>query len=135
MLAFCLFMLWAASPEADVKAVLEAQASAWNRGDIEAFMQTYEDSPEITFQGKSGVTRGYRSVLERYRKNYSTPAAMGTLKFSELEVRLLGADYALVLGRFDLARTEAGGGAANGRFTLILKRGPAGWKILHDHTS
>jgi len=60
---------------------------------------------------------------------------MGTLKFSELEVRLLGAEYAVVLGRFDLARSAAGGGAANGRFTLVLKRGPGGWKILHDHTS
>ena len=134
MITLLLCMLWAA-PEADVRAVLDKQVSAWNQGDIETFMTTYIDSPELTFNGRDGVTRGYRPVLERYRKRYGSRVAMGTLKFSEIEVRLLGADAALVLGRFDLARGADGGGNAKGRFTLVLRKTPQGWRIIHDHTS
>ncbi len=119
----------------DVTATLQKQAEAWNRANLEVFMTTYMDSPDITFTGRAGVTRGYKPVLERYRKSYGTPEAMGTLRYSELEVRLLGPDAALVLGRFDLTRSQAGGGNASGRFTLVLRKTSAGWKIIHDHTS
>lgn len=136
MLALLLCLLWAPSdPEADVRAVLDKQAQAWNRGDIEAFMTTYLDSPQLTFTGRDGVTRGYQPVLERYRKRYATRDAMGTLRFSELEVRLLGSDAALVLGKFELTRSAAGGGDASGRFSLVLRKTAAGWRIIHDHTS
>ena len=136
MLALALFsLLLAASPEADVRAVLDQQVSAWNRGDIEQFMTTYLDSPALTFSGRDGVTRGYRPVLQRYRTKYSTREAMGTLRFSAIEVRLLNNSAALVLGRFDLARTPAGGGNASGRFSLVLQKAQQGWKIIHDHTN
>lgn len=135
MLALALFSLLAAAPEADVRAVLDKQVAAWNRGDIELFMTTYLDSPSLTFTGRDGVTRGYRPVLERYRKRYATREAMGTLVFSEIEVRLLNDNAALVLGRFQLTRTQAGGGNAEGRFSLVLQHTPQGWKIIHDHTS
>lgn len=119
----------------DVTAALQKQSEAWNRANLEEFMTTYLDSPDITFTGRAGVTRGYKPVLERYRKSYGTPEAMGTLRYSELEVRMLGPDAALVLGRFDLTRTQAGGGNASGHFTLVLRKTAAGWKIIHDHTS
>lgn len=135
MLALILCSLLAASPEAEIRAVLDKQVAAWNGGDIEEFMTTYLDSPALTFSGRDGVTRGYRPVLERYRAKYATRQAMGVLRFSEIEIRLLGADAALVLGRFDLTREPAGGGNASGRFTLVLERTPRGWKIVHDHTS
>ncbi len=134
MVALLLCLLWAA-PDVEVRAVLDKQVSSWNQGDIETFMTTYIDSPELTFNGKEGVTRGYRPVLERYRKRYSSREAMGVLKFSEIEVRMLGAEGALVLGRFNLTRSQAGGGDATGRFTLVLRKTPQGWKIIHDHTS
>lgn len=134
MIALLLCMMWAA-PEVEVRAVLDKQVAAWNQGDIEAFMTTYLDSPELTFNGKDGVTRGYRPVLERYRKRYGTREAMGVLKFSEIEVRMLGEDAALVLGRFELTRSKAGGGNASGRYTLVLRKTAAGWRIVHDHTS
>ena len=134
MIPLLLCLLWAA-PDAEVRAVLDKQVAAWNQGDIEAFMTTYLDSPELTFNGKDGVTRGYRPVLERYRKKYSSREAMGVLRFSEIKVRILGADAALVLGRFELTRSAAGGGNASGRYTLVLRKTAQGWKIIHDHTS
>ncbi|MCU1259904.1 MAG: L-asparaginase [Bryobacterales bacterium] len=120
--------------ELSIRKVLADQAAAWNRGDIEAFMQGYENSPETTFVGKT-VQHGWRQVLDNYRSRYATRAAMGRLDFSELSVKMLGTDYASVLGKFHLTRTAEGGGEASGLFSLIFRRAPGGWKIILDHTS
>lgn len=140
LLTWCCLALSAlsgASPsrtETEVKAVLTRQQEAWNRGDIRAFMQDYVNSPELTFVGKQ-VTRGYEATMQRYLKTYPTPAAMGKLTFSEVEVHPLGNNHAWVLGRFHLERTAAGGGNAGGRYTLIFTRTKQGWKMALDHTS
>jgi ketosteroid isomerase-like protein len=112
--------------------VMNTQQAAWNRGDVVGFMKGYWDSPELTFSGSSGITRGYEPVLERYRKNYPDQKAMGHLEFSGLEVRALGKDAALVLGRWHLQRESD---ELGGNFTLVFQRFPDGWKIIHDHTS
>lgn len=118
----------------DPRAVLEAQTAAWNRGDLTTFVETYEDSPAITFMGKA-LSRGRGEVLARYKRTYDTPEKMGKLRFEVLDQKSLGAGHAMVLGKFYLTRTTAGGGDASGHFTLILRKGPKGWKIIHDHTS
>ena len=118
----------------DVRAVLDLQTAAWNRGDLVTFVDTYENSKSITFLGKE-LTHGRDGVLARYQRTYNTPEKMGKLRFELLETRPLGPDYAMVIGKFFLTRTAAGGGDATGKFTLILHKGPAGWKIVHDHTS
>src|SRR6202045_3968944 len=115
-----------------ISAVLGAQQAAWNRGDVDVFLVGYWHSPELTFSGSSGVTRGWDGVLARYKKNYPDRGAMGQLDFSELEFRFLGADAALVLGRWHLKRDKDDLG---GVFTLVWQRFPDGWKIIHDHTS
>ena len=115
-----------------ISAVLNAQQTTWNRGDVDAFLVGYWHSPELTFSGSSGVARGWDGVLTRYKKNYPDRAAMGQLDFSDLEFRFLGPDAALVLGRWHLKReTDDLGGV----FTLVWQRLPEGWKIIHDHTS
>jgi uncharacterized protein (TIGR02246 family) len=130
---FCLVWQGAAGAQ-DAKALLDAQTAAWNRGDLETFVETYENSNSITFLGKV-LTRGRDGVLARYKRTYDTPEKMGKLRFEVLELRPLGADFTMVIGKFFLTRTAAGGGDASGHFTLILRKGPAGWKIIHDHTS
>lgn len=115
-----------------IHAVLQAQQTAWNRGDVDAFLVGYWRSPELTFSGSSGVARGWDRVLTRYKRNYPDRAAMGQLDFSELEFRFLGPDAALVLGRWHLKREKDDVG---GVFTLVWQRFPEGWKIVHDHTS
>jgi uncharacterized protein (TIGR02246 family) len=115
-----------------IRAVLATQQAAWNRGDIPAFLEGYWNSPELTFSGSDGIVRGYDGLLERYRKSYPDAAAMGKLDFSELEVRVLGADSALVLGHWHLKRAS---GDIGGVFTLVFCRFSAGWRIIHDHTS
>ena len=128
------FRLTAATPEADIRKVLDDQAIAWNRGDIPAFMTGYDNSPDTTFVG-TDVSKGYAAVLARYQKKYSSKAQMGTLKFSDVEVRMLGTDHASVIGRFHLDRAKDAGGEASGIFTLVFSKTAAGWKIVADHTS
>jgi ketosteroid isomerase-like protein len=115
-----------------ISAVLQEQQTAWNRGDVEAFMKGYWNSPDLTFAGTAGITRGWESVLARYRKNYADRAAMGQLGFSALEFHMLGKDAALVLGRWHLKRVS---GDVGGVFTLVFQHFPDGWRIIHDHTS
>ena len=122
----------AAGPEDEIRQVLNRQAADWNRGDVDAFMNGYDES--VVFVG-SALTRGRQQVLESYRKRYPTRENMGTLKFSGLEIRLLGADHAFVLGQWDLHRKPDAGGDAGGWFTLLFRRTSAGWRIVHDHTS
>lgn len=130
------FLTRVAEPhEADrqaIQSVLSAQQAAWNRGDLDAFLVGYWHSPELTFSGSSGVSRGWDSVLARYKKNYPDHAAMGELNFSDLEFHFLGADAALVLGKWHLKRER---GDIGGVFTLVWQKFPEGWKIIHDHTS
>ena len=126
--------------EVAIRAAIAAQATAWNRADIPAFMQTYEDSPETTFIG-SAVRKGYGPILERYRQAYATPEQMGTLTFSNVEVRLLpgscgSTDFAVVTGNFHLERAARGEAKKDdGIFSLVWHKGPAGWKIVLDHSS
>lgn len=131
LLLLCLTAVLAAQ---DPRTVLDAQAAAWNRGDLEAFVATYEDSPSITFFGKT-LSRGRGEVLARYKKTYKSAEQMGKLRFELLDMRALGTEHFLVLGRFFLSRPASGGGDASGQFTLILHKTPKGWKIIHDHTS
>jgi ketosteroid isomerase-like protein len=117
---------------AAIVAVLTTQQNDWNKGDIRGFMAGYWNSSELTFAGTRGFTRGWQPVMERYEKNYADKAAMGTLDFSELEIRQLGPDAALVLGKWHLQRQA---GDVGGIFTLVFQKFPEGWRIVHDHTT
>jgi len=117
---------------AQIFSVLRAQQDAWNRGDIDGFMNGYARSASTVFVSEDTIRRGWETVRERYRKKYSDRAKMGTLAFSDLEIMLLSPDAGVVLGRWSLKRAND---QPHGRFTLIFKRLPEGWRIVHDHTS
>ncbi|PYK89714.1 MAG: DUF4440 domain-containing protein [Verrucomicrobia bacterium] len=116
----------------EISAVLKMQQDAWNRGDIDAFMNGYSRSDETLFVSGDDVTRGWQKVLDRYKKKYSDRAKMGTLMFSNLEITPLSNDSAVALGSWKLNRAND---QPHGRFTLIFRRFPEGWRIVHDHTS
>jgi ketosteroid isomerase-like protein len=117
--------------ETAIRKEMADQAAAWNRGDIETFMQGYWNSEKLTFVS-SQVTRGWQPTLERYKKVYDTREKMGTLTFSDLEINVLSKDAATVLGSWSLARANDN---PHGKFTLIFRKFKDGWKIVHDHTS
>ena len=116
----------------EIRIVLKSQQDAWNRGDIDAFMNGYWHSDQTVFVSGDEVSRGWQKVLDRYKTKYSDRAKMGTLAFSDLEITTLSGDSAAVLGSWKLNRAND---QPHGRFTLIFRRFPDGWKIVHDHTS
>ena len=118
----------------EILAVLSAQAEAWNRGDLDAFLTGYRRSDETVFAGGGTVHRGFRAMEERYRTAYPTREKMGRLAFSNLAFERLEGDGAVVTGSWELevAGQEKKPG---GVFTLLWRRFPDGWKIVHDHTS
>ena len=120
--------------EKAVRAVLAGQTAAWNKGDIDGFMAGYWKSEKLTFISGGSVTQGWEPTRERYVKRYAADGKdkMGTLSFDELHYEAFGADAAAVRGVFTLVR---GGQTDTGRFTLLLRKLPDGWKIVHDHTS
>src|SRR6266852_7609252 len=121
-----------ASDRAAITKILEAQQNNWNRGNVNAFLEGYWRSPDLTFSGSGGIARGWDGVLARYKKNYPDRAAMGQLDFSGLEFHFLGNDAALVLGHWHLARAR---GDIGGVFSLVGQRFPVGCRSIHDHTS
>ncbi len=121
-----------ATSEAAIRAVLDAQRDAWNRGNIEGYMDGYDRSPNTEFVGGDNISRGWQTVLDRYKKNYNSREKMGMLTFSDLEITMLSKDAALVLGRWRLKRAND---EPHGTFTLLFRKTKTGWKIVHDHSS
>ena len=116
-----------------IESLLQTQADAWNRGDIDAFMEGYAKTPDLRFASGATVTRGWQETLDRYRHHYPDRAEMGTLTFSDLDTTVLSSDAAVVFGRWRVKTQEHG--EPNGLFTLVLRRTADGWRITADHTS
>ena len=123
-----------ASEKAAIEKVLQNQVQAWNGHDLEAFMTGYWNSPSLTFFSGDQVAKGWQAGLDRYRKRYQGEGReMGKLEFSDLQIEVLGPDSAFVRGGWKLTMTDAK--TPHGLFTLIFRKSPDGWKIVHDHTS
>jgi len=123
-----------ASAKSAIEGVLHEQAAAWNRGDLERFMAGYWNSPELTFFSGAHQFEGWQAALDRYKKSHqSAGKEMGKLEFSNLKVEMLGPDAAFVRGEFHLTMSD--GKTPHGLFTLIFRKFPDGWKIVHDHSA
>lgn len=118
---------------AAIRKVMDDQAAAWNRGDIDAFMAIgYWKSEKLTFISGDKVTRGWQQTLDNYKRSYDSRAKMGVLTFSDLEITLLGKEAAVVLGNWSLKREKD---EPRGKFTLTFRKLKEGWRIIMDHTS
>jgi uncharacterized protein (TIGR02246 family) len=115
-----------------VRAVIDAQRDAWNRGDIEGYMDGYARSPATVFVSGDRVTHGWQTVLDHYKKSYDSREKMGTLTFSDLEITPIANDAAIGVGSWRLQRAND---EPHGKFTLIFRKTKQGWRIVHDHTS
>lgn len=122
----------ASSDESQIRAVLDTQTAAWNRGDIDAFMKYYWRSEKTLFVGSNGVTRGWQAVLDRYHGNYPNRKAMGHLTFSNIEIQQDCPHVAVVIGEYHLQREKDN---PSGVFTLNFRKFPNGWRIVVDHTT
>ena len=120
--------------KAEIEDLLHAQQEAWNRHDLDGFMQGYWNSPQLTFFSGAKEHNGWQAALDRYRATYSGPGhEMGKLEFSDLRVEMLGSEAAFVRGAWHLTMSD--GKTPHGLFTLVFRKFPEGWRIVHDHTS
>ena len=118
--------------ELAIRAILENQTAAWNRGDIEGFMNGYWENDSLMFIGKSGVTYGWSNTLKNYKKNYPDTAAMGKLTFTLIKVKKLSKEYYHVTGKWFLKRSI---GDIGGHYTLLFRKINGRWVIISDHSS
>jgi ketosteroid isomerase-like protein len=124
----------AAADVAAIRALLDRQKDDWNKKDLDAFCNGYWNSPKLVFQSGGDRSEGWQAMRDRYRKSYQGAGKeMGILAFTDAEVETLSADSAFVRGRWALTKSD--GSHPSGLYTLILKKFPEGWRIVHDHTS
>jgi ketosteroid isomerase-like protein len=124
----------ASRQELNIIKVLIAQENAWNKGDLAAFAAGYKDSPDTLFITHQ-VFRGFAGLVDEYKHDYPSKAAMGTLAYSDLEVHPLDENFAIVIGKYHLDRSKKDGGSAEGLFSLVFENTDNGWKIVLDHTT
>lgn len=122
----------AAAIKAEIKQTLAQQDAAWNRGDIDGFMEEYIKDESLRFASGGNIRRGWQATIDRYKLSYPDKAAMGTLSFTDLEIEVITGADALVFGRWKLERAED---TPNGLFTLHMRKQGGKWVIISDHTS
>ena len=115
-----------------IRQLLAKQSAAWNRGDLEGFMQGYWENDSLMFIGKSGITYGWKNTLANYKKGYPDTAAMGKLTFTIIKIQSLSKEYYQVVGKWQLARRI---GDLAGYFTLLFQKRDGRWVIIADHSS
>jgi len=119
--------------EKKIRTVLDDQAAAWNKGDLNGFMAGYWNSPDLSFYSGKDKKKGWDETFNNYKKRYQADGKeMGTLTFSEEEVQILGPEHAVVKGRWKVVMKKE---ILEGLYTLIMRKTDQGWKIVHDHTS
>jgi ketosteroid isomerase-like protein len=118
--------------ELNIRGILENQTAAWNRGDIEGFMNGYWENDSLMFIGKSGVTYGWTNTLKNYKKNYPDTASMGKLTFTLIQVKKLSKEFYHITGKWFLKRSI---GDIGGHYTLLFRKINGRWVIISDHSS
>lgn len=131
-LLFALVALKSIGQEAEIRSLLQKQTEAWNRGDIEGFMEGYWKNDSLMFIGKSGITYGWQQTLDNYKKGYPDKTAMGQLTFTLIEMKSLSKKYFSVVGKWHLKRTI---GDIGGHYTLLMKKIKGKWVVVSDHSS
>lgn len=131
----CLLLLTsltARAQEAEIRALLQKQTEAWNRGDLEGFMEGYWKNDSLMFIGKSGITYGWQKTLDNYKKGYPDKTAMGQLTFTLIQIKRLSTRYYSVVGKWHLKRSI---GDIGGHYTLLMRKINGKWVVVSDHSS
>ncbi|MFL5764310.1 MAG: YybH family protein [Bacteroidia bacterium] len=132
-----LFMLgsstvFSQSAKESITRLMAEQEKAWNKGDIDGFMVSYWHSDSLKFIGKKGITYGWKSTLDNYKKSYPDKVTMGILKFTNLSIEPQSDTSCYVIGQWHLQREKD---EVGGYYTLLWKKIDGKWVIVADHSS
>jgi uncharacterized protein (TIGR02246 family) len=122
-----------ADPTAELQALLDQSARAWNAGDLDGFLITYARDSATTFVTTRGPVYGFETIRGRYAARFDPGAERDSLHFTDFTVRMLGTDFVVSTARYVLMRGDSV--TATGPFTVIWEHRPEGWRMIHDHTS
>jgi len=119
-------------PAKEMIDAMNASANEWNQGHLDTFISLYEESATMMYPNGPVGMDGIKTL---YQKSYFKPDGMPkqNLRYSDLKVRMLGTDYALLTGAFTLYGNNLP--ERSGRYSLVMHHTANGWKILHDHSS
>lgn len=121
------------SPEMkEIRAVLEAQATAWNRGDLDGYMNGYAHDRATEMISGDRMTRGWKGIRSSYRKKFRSRQLMGHVSFPDVRITVLSSDSATAVGQWRIRRAS---GELHGTFSLLLRHRPEGWRIVRDYTT
>mgnify|MGYP005832825367 CR=1 FL=1 len=115
-----------------IQGLLNAQCEAWNKGNIDGYMEGYWQSDSMLFTSGGNLQYGWKATLDKYKNTYNSLEKMGVLKFSDLNFFILAENAVWLVGKWELKRENE---ILSGVFTLIIKKFNDKWKIIHDHTS
>uniref|UniRef100_UPI000175447E Uncharacterized protein n=1 Tax=Shewanella oneidensis (strain ATCC 700550 / JCM 31522 / CIP 106686 / LMG 19005 / NCIMB 14063 / MR-1) TaxID=211586 RepID=UPI000175447E len=119
-------------PTDDIVQLLKGQEEAWNRGDLDAYMQGYWQNEQLMLISNGKFRNGWDETLAAYKKNYPDKESLGELKFTIKEIKMLSNYAAMVVGRWDLKRLKD---TPTGVFTLLVEKIDDRWVITMDHSS
>ena len=120
-----------ASLRAEIDAMMTTSAGAWNRGDLDEFMQDFAE--RATFISSRGVLHGRAEIREVYAPRFAPGGVRDSLSFERTEVHPLAPGLAHVISYYRLVRGDST--VAVGPTSLVMRRDGGRWRIAHDHSS
>lgn len=116
-----------------IRAIIELQRDAWNRGDLAGFVQFYDKTGMMVFITGEEPIRIPADLQKRYEKRYgSSGKDFGKLNFSEIQVELLSDQLARAYGKWSVTQDSK---TSSGWFSLLWRKEDGNWLIIHDHSS
>jgi uncharacterized protein (TIGR02246 family) len=122
----------AADPEKEIYDQLTRMLDAWNRHDIDAYVNCFWRSDDLVVVIEGENFRGWEFLSKAYHLGYPNPDAMGTIIPDRVQVQMLAPDIGLALTWYTAHFSKKKEFETS---TLIMKKLPEGWRIAVMHTS
>jgi uncharacterized protein (TIGR02246 family) len=125
-------MAGAGDPEKEIYDQLMQMADAWNRHDIDGYLDGFLHSDDVVVVVEGETVRGWDLLSKAYHGGYPKPEEMGTLTVDRMQVQMLAPDLGFVLSSYTVSFPKK---KTYGTDTIIMKKVSAGWRELISHTS
>jgi uncharacterized protein (TIGR02246 family) len=122
----------APDPEKEIYDQMMKMVDAWNRHDLDAYLDGFLHSDDILMVVEGETVRGWDLLSKALHNGYPTPQEMGTLTIDRMQVQMLEPDLGSVLIWYTMVFPKK---KVYGTDTAIVKKVPEGWREMISHTS